>query len=237
MSIRRRFSAIFRSTRTDAAEVPDPLQRLDASYQQQLDLLESARRSTADVAANRRRVQLLAEQAAAEAESLNRQAAAAVAAGDDDAAREALRGALAAGKRQEALGARQGALEVQLRGLEQTLGRLEQRIEEARLHYLALKADHGAAQAALGMQEALRASGQEAADARSASAAAEREIRQLRALAEAREELSWSDPHSPLVREAFEELETRLTADAELSRLKARMDPPGGGTGTDGRVE
>ncbi|MFD1214948.1 hypothetical protein ACFQ36_23250, partial [Arthrobacter sp. GCM10027362] len=72
MSIRRRLTAVFRSTRT--VQVPDPLQVLEASYRQQLDLLETARRNTADVAANRRRVQLLAGQAAAEEDGLNRQA-------------------------------------------------------------------------------------------------------------------------------------------------------------------
>lgn len=228
MSIRRRLTGILRSTRTAPAQAPDPLVTLDASYQQQLDMLEAARRSTADVAAHRRRVQLIAEQAAAQVESLNRQAAAAVAAGDDDAARDALRGALTAGKRRDALDGQQRALESQLRGLEQTLGRLEQRIEDARLHYLRLRANYSAAQAALGMQDALRASGQGAADGRSAAASAEREVRRLQALAAAHEELAWSDPNSPQVREAFEELETRLSAEAELSRLRARPDPPAG---------
>ncbi|MFD1214004.1 PspA/IM30 family protein, partial [Arthrobacter sp. GCM10027362] len=151
-----------------------------------------------------------------------------VAAGDDDAARNFLRGALAAGKRQEALDARQRTLAGQLHDLEQMLRRLEQRIEDARLHYLTLKADHGAARAALGMQEALRAAGEGAADARSAAATAEREIRRLQALAAAREELAWSDPDSHQVREAFEELETRLSAEAALSRLRKRTDPPAG---------
>jgi len=226
VSIRRRIAGIVRPTRT--APAPDPLASLDASYQQQLDMLEAARRSTADVAAHRRRVQLLAEQAAAQVESLNRQAEAAVAAGNDDAARDALRGALTAGKRRDALNVQQRALDSQLHGLEQTLGRLEQRIEDARLHYLKLRTDYGAAQAALGMQDALRAAGQGAADTRAAAAAAEREVRRLQALAAAREELAWTDPDSHQVREAFEELETRLSAEAALTRLRARTDPPAG---------
>jgi phage shock protein A len=228
VSIRRRITAIVRSTRTAPAQAPDPLVSLDASYQQQLDMLEAARRSTADVAAHRRRVQLLAGQAGAQVESLNRQAEAAVAAGDDDAARDALRGALTAGKRWDALDGQQRALDSQLRGLEQTLERLEQRIEDARLHYLRLRANYSAAQAALGMQDALRVSGQGAVDARSAADAAEREVRRLQALAAAHEELAWSDPNSHQVREAFEELETRLSAEAALSRLRARTDPAAG---------
>lgn len=228
MSIRRRITAIIRTTRTAPAEAPNPLASLDASYQQQLDALDAARRSAADVAANRRRVQLLAGQAAAEAERLNRQAEAAVAAEDDDAARDALRGALTAGKRWEALDGQQRALDSQLHALDLTLRRLEQRIEDARLHYLKLRADYSTAQAALGVQDALRASGQGAVEAQSAAVAAEREVRRLRALAAAHEELAWSDPNSHQVREAFEELETRLSAEAELSRLRARTDPPAG---------
>lgn len=222
MSIRRRISAIIRSTRTAPGPDPNPLETLDATYQQQLDLLETARRSTADVAANCRRVELLAGQAAAEAAAFDRQAEAAVAAGDDAAARQALRGALAAGRRRDALEERRQVLDGQLRALEQSLGRLEQRIEDARLHYLLLRADHGAARAALGMQEAFRASGQGVAGA------AEREVRRLQALAAAREELAWSDPDSHQVHEAFEELETRLSAEAELPRLRNRTNPPAG---------
>jgi phage shock protein A len=225
MPIRRRITAIFRSTRTGPEAAEDPLRALDTSYQEQLDLLDASRRSTADVAAHHRRVQLLAEQAAAETNRLNRAAEAAVAAGDD-AAREALRGALAAGKRLDVLSAQQRTLEGQLHALEQALGRLEQRLEDVRLHQLALKARHSAARAALGMQDALRAGGQGAADVHSAAAAAEREVRRLQALAAAREELAWSDPDSLQVREAFEELEER-PADTVLSRLKdARTEPP-----------
>jgi len=81
VSIRRRITAIVRSTRPAPAAAPDPLVSLDASYQQQLDMLEAVRRSTADVAAHRPRAQLPAGQAAAPGEALNRQAKAAVAAG------------------------------------------------------------------------------------------------------------------------------------------------------------
>jgi phage shock protein A len=76
------------------------------------------------------------------------------------------------------------------------------------------------------MQDALQAGGQGAADVHSAAGAAEREVRRMQAMAAAREELALSDPDSPQVREAFEELEER-PAETVLSRLKeARPEPP-----------
>ena len=47
----------------------------------------------------------------------------------------------------------------------------------------------------------------------------------MQAQAAAYEELSWSDPNSPQVLQAFEELETRLGAEEELRQLKERRNP------------
>jgi len=223
MSIGRRLGRIIRANRS-ARQLPpaDPMQTLDETYANQLDLLDQARRSAADVAANRRRVELLADQAAAEVAALDRAAEQAVAAGNDDGARQALQRSIAVRKRMETLTAQRRQLDDQVRGLEQTLLRLEQRIEDSRLHYQSLKATHSAAQAALGMQEAVNSSGRQAADAREAARQAEQEARTLQARAAAYEELSWSDPDSPQVRQAFEELETRMEAEEGLRQLKDR---------------
>ncbi|NMR31307.1 PspA/IM30 family protein [Crystallibacter degradans] len=226
MSIGRRLSRIIRAKRSAASQEPEnPISSLDGAHQHQLDLLDQARRSVADVAANRRRVELLAEQAAAEVASLNRSAEQAVQAGNDDGARQALQRSITVGKRLESLTAQRQQLDAQVRGLEQTLMRLEHGIEDSRLRYQSLKADHNAAQAALGMRETLTASGQQAAAANAAAREAEQEARRMQAQAAAYEELSWSDQNSPQVLQAFEELETRMGAEEELRQLKERRNP------------
>ncbi|MHA7294968.1 PspA/IM30 family protein [Arthrobacter sp. HLT1-21] len=223
MSIGRRISRIVRANRTAAKEKPtDPIQTVDEAHRQQLDLVDKARRSVADLTANRHRLELLAGEARAELNQLERAASDAVNAGDDDAARAALRRSMAASKRLETFTRQRDGLDAQVRQLDSNLQRLETRVEDNGIRYQTLKARHGAAQAELGMQDALAGSGQAAAGAEAAARRAELEARRVQAQAAARDELSWSDPNSSRVEEAFEELEASSAADRELERLKNR---------------
>ncbi|NOJ60094.1 PspA/IM30 family protein [Arthrobacter sp. 260] len=226
MSLGHRISRIVRANRTaakDAKQKPtDPIQTVEQAHRQQLDLVDKARRSVADLAANRHRLDLLAGEARAELDHLERQAADAVNAGDDDAARAALRRGLAVTKRLETLSRQRDELDSQVRQLDSNLQRLETRVEDNGIRYQTLKARHGAAQAELGMQDALTGSGQAAAGAEAAARQAELEARRVQAQAAAHDELSWTDPNSRRVEEAFEELEASSAADRELERLKNR---------------
>ncbi|WP_026553501.1 PspA/IM30 family protein [Arthrobacter sp. H20] len=223
MSIGRRISRIVRAKRTAVKEKSsDPIQTVDDAHRQQLDLVDKARRSVADLAANRHRLELLAGEAGAELDRLDRQASDAVNAGDDDGARAALRRSQTVAKRLETLTRQRDALDVQVRQLDSNLQRLETRVEDNGLRYQTLKARHGAAQAELGMQDALAGSGQAAAGAEAAARQAELEARRVQAQAAAHDELSWSDPNSRRIEEAFEELEASSAADRELERLKKR---------------
>ncbi len=221
MSIGRRISRIVRANRTAAKEKPtDPIQTVEQAHRQQLDLVDQARRSVADLAANRHRLELLAGEARAELDQLERRASSAVNAGDDDAARAALRRSLAVTKRLETLTRQRDDLDTQVRQLDSNLQRLETRVEDNGIRYQTLKARHGAAQAELGMQDALAGSGQAAAGAEAAARQAELEARRVQARAAAHDELSWTDPNSRRVEEAFEELEASSATERELGRLK-----------------
>ena len=68
----------------------DPRDTLDLSYEKQLENLQKVRRSVADVATARKRIELQAAQLQKQADKLQEQAKAALAQGNEDLAREAL---------------------------------------------------------------------------------------------------------------------------------------------------
>lgn len=228
MSIGRRISRMVRANRSAKREKPtDPIQTVEQAHRQQLDLVDQARRSVADLVASRHRLELLCAEAQSELDRLDRRAEEAVAAGDDDGARGSLTRGIAVRKRLQTLVRQRDDLDAQVRQLDSNLQRLETRVEDNGIRYQTLKARHGAAQAELGMQDALNSSGQAAAGAEAAARRAEIDARQLQARAAAHDELSWSDPRSRRVEEAFEELEAGSDAERELAALKARKDSTG----------
>lgn len=222
MSLRRRLADAARARRTARQPAPDPAAAFEAAYQEQVTQLDQARRAVADVAAQRRRVEVLAEQAASEETDQNARASAAVGLGRDDDARELLRRAIVAGQRRAALTVQRHQLDEQVRRLEGTLDQLERTVEDSRLRFQSLRADQAAARAAIDVHEAERAAAGQAAGAAGAAREAERQTRELRARAAGYEELSRTDPTSPRVREAFAELERAAEAEAALERLKER---------------
>ena len=190
------------------------------AHRAQYAALDQARRGAADVAAHRRRLEILAYDASVRVRQLEAHAVAAVDRGDDDAARAALRGQLDARKHLQTLTSQLQETDAQARRLASDVARLEERMSDNWLRHQALLARHAAAQASVSAQEALRSSMGPVQGSESAVREAERELKRLRAIAEAREELSWSDPTSPRVEQAFAELEAESAARLELERLK-----------------
>ncbi|MHA7286850.1 PspA/IM30 family protein [Arthrobacter sp. MDT3-44] len=231
MSIRRRITRIVQANRSAAAESKqDPSVQAQDAQLAQRRLLDQARRGAADVAAHHHRVGLAANDAA---DYLNRVEAAAAAAaqrGDDDAARAAIRESMTARRRLETLTGQLREAEQQARRLHDDVQRLEERVRQNAMDYDALRARRAAAQAAIGVHDALASSSREAAAIDAARRSAELEVRRFEAQAQAREELSWTDPSSPRLQQAFEELEAEAAAQQELEDLKRRNSrgyPPG----------
>jgi phage shock protein A len=227
VSIKRRITRIVQANRSAAAESEqDP--RIEAQNAQlaQRRLLDQARRGAADVAAHHHRVGLAANDAAAYLNRVEAAASAAVHRGDDDAARAAIRESMTARRRLETLTSQLHEAEQQARRLHDDVQRLEHRVQQNALEYDALLARRAAAQAAIGVHDALASSSREAAAIDAARRNAELEVRRFEAQVQAREELSWTDPSSPRLRQAFEELEAEAAAQQELEDLK-RRDPRG----------
>ncbi|WP_309071777.1 PspA/IM30 family protein [Arthrobacter sp.] len=223
MSVRRRISRII-SSRRNAQEPVDPIATLGQSQRQQEENLDRARRSVADLAAVRHRVETLTRQAAADLDACNREAERAVANSNDDAARAALRRALEVQKRLDTLTQQRDDVDRQFRSLEADLYRLETSLHENAVRFESLRAQQGATQAALEVQGAVSASAGSSAETARAAREAEQEARRLRHLQAAQEELAWSDPSSPNLERAFEELEARDATEQQLRQLKGRTD-------------
>jgi phage shock protein A len=222
MSISRRISRIVRANKAPAQPPVDPMKLAADAYRAQYAALDQARRGAADVAAHRRRLEILANDATARVRHLEAQAMAAVDRGDDESARAALRGQLGARKHLQTLTLQLQETDLQVRRLASDVARLEERMSDSWLRHQALLARHAAAEASVSAQEALRSLAGPLQGGEWEAREAERELRRLQATAEAREELAWSDPSSPRVQQAFEELEAEAAARMELERLKER---------------
>ncbi|THJ68463.1 hypothetical protein E8P82_00665 [Arthrobacter echini] len=231
MSIKRRITRIVQANRNASAESrEDPRVQAQNAQQAQRALLDRARRGAADVAAHHHRVGLAANEAADYLNRVEAAVAAAVQRGDDAAARAAIRESMTARRRLETLTAQLREAEQQARRLHDDVRRLEQRVQQNAMDYDAMLARRAAAEAAIGVHDALASSSREAAAIEAARRDAELEVRRFEAQVQAREELSWSDPSSRRLQQAFEELEADAAAQQELEELKRRMPrehPPG----------
>lgn len=223
MSIKRRITRIVRANRSATAESrQDPQVQAQHAQQAQYALLDQARRGAADVAAHHHRVGLAANEAAAYLHRVEAAAEAAVQRGDDDAARAAIRESMTARRRLETLTLQLSEAEQQARRLHEDVQRLEQRVQRNAIEYDALLARRAAAEAAIGVNNALASSSRDVAAIEAARRNAELEVRRFEAQARARDELSWTDPSSPRLQQAFEELEAEAAAQQELENLKRR---------------
>ncbi|WP_026533655.1 PspA/IM30 family protein [Arthrobacter sp. H14] len=224
MSIRGRIGRLIRAKRAD--DQPSSMQTVEDAHRRQLEAYEKARRSTADLAATHRKLEVLCSEAKAELEDLNRQAEEAVAAGDDDAARHALRSSLSTKQRLEQLTAQRHDAGGQLGRLQDDLDRIASRVADQQLHYHHLTARHGVSEATGSMQRAVAASTQAASEAADAARTAEREDRRTRHLDAAKEEITGTNPGFSDFESEFQELEAASDVESQLARLKETEEPP-----------
>ncbi|MHA7173311.1 PspA/IM30 family protein [Arthrobacter monumenti] len=204
------------------------MQTVEDAHLRQLEAYEKARRSTADLAATHRKLDVLCSEANTELNDLNRRAEEAVAAGDDHAARRALRSSLSTRQRLEQLTAQRRDAGEQLDRLQDDLDRIASRVADQQLHYHHLKARHGVSEATGSMQRAVAASAQAASEAAEAARTAEREDRRTRHLEAAKQEINGTHPVSSDFDAEFQELEATSDVEGRLARLKETEEPPRG---------
>jgi phage shock protein A len=216
----------------DQAE--DPGQTLDYSYQKQLEQLQNLRKSIVDVTMNEKRLELQQAQINARVDKLDQQARSALAKGDEDLAREAL-------TRKQDLQGQVTTFDQQIEQLKaqqqkfvEMQDRLSTRVEAFRTQKEMVKAQYGAAQAQVKIQEAATGISEEMSDVNLAVQRAQDRVLQMQARADALDELTASGA-LPEIGAPGDDIDRKLAAlssgdavDAELATLKAQMQLPAG---------
>lgn len=175
------------NTALDKAE--DPGQVMDYSYSKQLEQLQQLRRSIADVVTNEKRLELLESQIQQQSNKLDQQAMQALQTNREDLARLAL-------QRKEALLTQINSYEqqiAQLRAQEEHLVEMERtvsaRIEAFRTQKEMVKAQYGAAQAQVKINEAATGISQEMSEMNLAMQRAQDKVLSMQSRANAMESL------------------------------------------------
>src|SRR6266446_5679034 len=190
MGIFSRFTNLLRmraNTALDKAE--DPGEVRDYSYSKQLEQLQQLRRSIADVVTNEKRLEMLESQIQQQSNKLDQQAMQALQANREDLARTAL-------QRKQALATQVNSYEqqlAQLRDQEQRLVEMERtvsaRIEAFRTQKEMVKAQYGAAQAQVKINEAVTGISQEMSEMNLAMQRAQDKVLSMQARANAMDTL------------------------------------------------
>jgi phage shock protein A len=230
MGVFSRISAIFQAkTNKVLNRVEDPRDTLDLSYEKQLESLTKVRRSVADVATARKRIELQAGQLQKQADKLQDQAKAALAQGNEDLAREALSRRAAIGEQLSELQTQHAQVTDQQERLIETSQRLQGQVEQFRTRKETLKASYTAAQAQTQVGEAISGISKSMGDAGGAMQRAQDKISSMQARAGAIDELlasgALNDLDHPVddIQAQLDKVSAGSQVDSELAALKAEL--------------
>lgn len=216
----------------DQAE--EPGMALDYSYEKQLEQLQNLRRALADVVTNQMRLQLQEAQVQTQMQKLESQAKEAIAANREDLARQAL-------ERRQGLAVYITTYDQQIEQLKaqqqkfaDTEARLAARVEAFHTQKEMVKAQYGAAQAQVRIQEAATGLSEDMADVQLAVQRAQDKVQQMQARAGALDQLIESGQLQEIGAEGQDDLTRQLAAlsntkavDQQLAALKAGQALPG----------
>jgi phage shock protein A len=219
----------------DRAE--DPGETLDYGYQKQTELLQNVKKGIADVVTSKKRLQMQSTKLEQQVVKLDTQARQALAQGREDLARTALERKSLAQTELQSLDTQIKELEAQQEQLTANEQRLRQKIEQFRTKKEVIKAQYSAAEAQVKIGEAATGVGEEMADVGLAMQRAVDKTENMRARADAVEELEAAGTFEDLTQlgsgedDIDRELKTLTTSgavDDELAKMKAELGSGGG---------
>jgi phage shock protein A len=230
MGVIKRFLNIFRAKANKLLDrVEDPRDTLDLSYEKQLDNLQKMRRSVAEVATARKRIEIQANQLQQQATKLQQQARQALGQGREDLAREALARRAAIGEELTELGAQRDQIAAQEEKLVETSQRLQAQVATFRTRKETLKASYTAAEAQSRIGEAAAGISSSMGDAGLALERAQDKISQMQARAGAIDELLASGALTDLssstddIQAQLDKVAATSQVDRELAALKTEL--------------
>jgi phage shock protein A len=241
MAFMKRLSGVIQAKANKALDkVEDPRDTLDLSYEKQLEQLQQIRRSVADVATAKKRIELQAQQLKSSAQKLQDQAKQALAQNREDLAREALGRRSSIAGQLDSLKGEHEKLAAQQETLERTTQQLQTRVDSFRTQKETLKASYTAAQAQTKIGEAVSGISESMSDTGIAMQRAQDKIEQMQARAGAMDELlqsgtlnDLSGSNDPLQNE-LDKGARSTDVELELAQLKGQLDPPAQAAGAIG---
>jgi phage shock protein A len=214
----------------DRAE--DPSETLEYSYQKQIELLQNVKKGIADVVTSKKRLQLQEEQLRGQVVKLDTQARQALAAGQEDLARTALERKNVAQTELQSLDGQIGELEQQQEQLTESEQKLRSKIEQFRSKKEVIKAQYSAAEAQVRISEAATGVGEQMADVGLAMQRALDKTENMKARAQAVQELEAAGTFDDLTQigpgeddidRQLKQLSSTSEVDAELDKMKAEL--------------
>src|ERR1700751_4733412 len=222
----------------DRAEDPD--ETLDYSDQKQVELLANVKRGIADVVTSKKRLQLQEEKYQQQVVKLDTQARQALAAGNEELARTALERKNAMQPELQSLDSQITQLEQQQEQMTASEQKLRAKIEQFRSKKEVIKAQYSAAEAQVRISEAATGVGEEMADIGLAMQRALDKTENMKARADAVQELEAAGTFEDLTQlgageddidRQLRQLSSSSEVDAELEKIKAERGsgaPPAG---------
>src|SRR3954462_9729157 len=219
----------------DRAE--DPAETLDYGYQKQVELLQNVKKGIADVVTSKKRLQMQTEKLQQQVVKLDTQARQALAQGREDLARIALERKNVTQTELQSLDTQIAQLDQQQQQLIENEQKLRVKIEAFRTKKEVIKAQYSAAEAQVRISEAATGAGEQMADIGLAMQRAQDKTEDMRARADAVQELEAAGTFEDLTQlgsgddDIDRELKTLTTSgavDDELAKMKAELGSGGG---------
>ncbi|HTT87193.1 MAG TPA: PspA/IM30 family protein [Acidimicrobiales bacterium] len=230
MGVFRRFLDVVRAKVNKLLDrVEDPRDTLDLSYEKQVENLQNIRRSVAEVATARKRIEMQAVQLEQQAGKLQDQARQALGQNREDLAREALTRRAAVGGQLGQLRAQQEQIADQEERLVETLRQLQAQVALFRTRKETMKATYTAAEAQVRVGEVAAGINQSWDDAGRTVERAQDKIAQMQARAGAIDELLASGALTDLssstddIQARLDQVAASSQVDAELAALKSEL--------------
>ena len=214
----------------DRAE--DPGETLDYSYQKQIELLQNVKKGIADVVTSKKRLQLQTKKLESDVVKLDTQARQALSQNREDLARVALERKTLIQTELQSLDQQVTELEGQQEKLTESEKKLRAKIEQFRTKKEVIKAQYSAAEAQVKIGEAATGVGEEMADVGLAMQRAVDKTENMRARADAVEELEAAGTFEDLsqlgggqdsIDRELAQLSSGAQVDEELAKMKAEL--------------
>jgi phage shock protein A len=220
----------------DRAE--DPAETLDYSYQRQVEQLQNVKKGIADVVTAKKRLQMQESSLQQSVVKLDTQARQALSSGHDDLARAALERKNVAQTELQSLDGQVTELEDQQQKLTDSEQKLRAKIEAFRTKKEVIKAQYSAAEAQVRISEAATGVGEQMADVGLAMQRAVDKTENMRARADAVQELETAGTFDDItalgsgeddIDRQLKQLSSQPAVDDELAKMKGELGQGSGG--------